>query len=327
MVTAGAAAVVAWQQRTAALTTTGRLLGTEAQRLLAQPITQATSPAISALAATGWRLAKASDAWNAIERVPLVATLARVTHDGEVRAVAFSPDGKLLATASADKTARLFSVAEGREAARVTPTVRSSKTAFSPDGKLVATASEDKTARLWSVPDGREVARVTHDGEVNAVAFSPDGKLVATASEDKTARLLAAAEGTSSVARVTQDGEVSAVAFSPDGKLVATASGDKTARLLAAAAGTRGARVAHDGAVNAVAFSPDGAAPRHRQRATGRCGCGTRPPASTVRTLDRPRRRGPGGGVQPGRPAARHRQRRRDGAAVGPGHRRARGAP
>jgi hypothetical protein len=129
-----------------AQTAIGRLLGTEAQRRLAEPITQDTSPLIAALATAGWRLGKASDAWNAMQRVPLVTTLARITHDGPVTAVAFSPDGQFLATASGD---------------------------------IGQTKGE---ARLVAVADGRERARITHDDAVRAVAFSPDGQFLATAS-------------------------------------------------------------------------------------------------------------------------------------------------
>jgi WD40 repeat protein len=74
---------------------------------------------------------------------------ARITHDGEVNAVAFSPDGQVLATASGDGTARLVAVADGRERARVTHDDTVNAVAFSPDGQSLATAS-DNTARLWS---------------------------------------------------------------------------------------------------------------------------------------------------------------------------------
>ena len=89
--------------------------------------------------------------------------LARITHDSTVWAVAFSPDGQLLATASADGTARLVAVADGRELARITHDKAVTAVAFSPDGQLLATASADDTARLVAVADGRELARVTHD--------------------------------------------------------------------------------------------------------------------------------------------------------------------
>ena len=140
-----------------------------------------------------------------------------------------SPDGKLLATASDDKTARIVAVADGRELGRITHDGAVRAVAFSPDGKLLATASWDETARIVAVADGRELARITHGGPVWAVAFSPDGKSLATASDDNTARIVAVADGRER-ARITHDGVLWEVAFSPDGKFLATASDDKTAR-------------------------------------------------------------------------------------------------
>ena len=98
-----------------------------------------------------------------MQRVPLVATLAHITHDDYVEAVAFSPDGQFLATASLDNTARLVAVADGRERARITYDAEVYAVAFSPDGQFLATASRDKTARIVTVADGREHARITHD--------------------------------------------------------------------------------------------------------------------------------------------------------------------
>jgi WD40 repeat protein len=108
-----------------------------------------------------------------------------------------SPDGKLVAPASTDKTVKLWDSATG--AARRTLEGHSNwvyAVAFSPDGKLVASASADRTVRLWDSATGS--ARRTLEGHSNyviAVAFSPDGKLVASASYDKTVRLWDSATG------------------------------------------------------------------------------------------------------------------------------------
>src|SRR5207248_2110258 len=106
---------------------------------------------------------------------PLRAVL---QHDGVVRAVAFSPDGRTIVTGSNDGTARLWVVGTSRAAGeplRHDGPVRA--VAFSPDGRTLATGSDDSTARLWQAATGRPVGEVLrHQGEVQAVVFSPDGR-------------------------------------------------------------------------------------------------------------------------------------------------------
>jgi WD40 repeat protein len=121
--------------------------------------------------------------------VPLLRhRIARLAHDGVVAAVAFSPNGTRLATASGDQTARLWEVATGRELARLAHDGSVTAVAFSPDGTRLATASLDKTARLWEAA-GRQLARLAIYGEVSDVAFSPDGAMLATAGPGPRARL------------------------------------------------------------------------------------------------------------------------------------------
>ncbi len=183
--------------------------------------------------------------------------LAALRHEGFVWAVAFSPDGRLLATGSNDHTAGIWDVTSGQRLAVLRHEDSVEAVAFSPDGRLLATRTNDHTAGIWDVTSGQRLAVLRHEYGVEAVAFSPDGRLLATGSRDSTARLWDVASG-QRLAVLPHKGDVWAVAFSPDGHLLASVSVDHTARLWDVASGQCLAVLPHEDDVWAVAFSPDG---------------------------------------------------------------------
>jgi WD40 repeat protein len=111
---------------------------------------------------------------------------ARGSHRGAVRSLAFSPDGKTLASASADFTAKLWDVATGQVRAHLQRhTGPLGAVAFSTDGKLLATAGGDLTVKLWEAASGRLLGTLRgHTGAVTCLAFAPDGRTLATGGSD-----------------------------------------------------------------------------------------------------------------------------------------------
>jgi hypothetical protein len=178
-----------------------------------------------------------------------------------VNTAAFSPDGKWIVTASADRRAQIWQASTGQPAGE--PLQHDGyvwEAGFSPDGKWVATASADGTARVWDAATGKPRGQpLRHDGVVKSVAFSRDGSWITTASTDGTGRVWDAATGQKVGEPLRHDGPVNSTVFSPDGKWVLTASADYTSRAWEAASGKPvGEPVPHDDEVLDAVFSPDG---------------------------------------------------------------------
>ena len=182
-------------------------------------------------------------------------------HTNRVQGVSWALDGRRLATASNDCTARVWDVEQGTVACVLLGHDAAVwAVAWSPDGRLLATASSDWTARLWETSTCGHIHTLHgHVGWVEGVAWSPDGRAVATASRDKTARIWDAASGQERRVLRGHEDWVRDVAWSPEGQRLATASRDGTARVWDATTGEELLALrGHRDWVRAVAWSPGG---------------------------------------------------------------------
>ena len=182
-------------------------------------------------------------------------------HTDVIWNVAWSPDGHLLASASEDKTIRLWDVASTSLLHTLTDHSGGIySVAWSLDGRLLASASEDKTVRLWDVASTSLLHTLTgHTDAVNSVAWSPDGRLFASASSDQTVRLWDASSISLLHTLTGHTGAIMSVAWSPDGRLLASASSDQTVRLWdASSASLLHTITGYSSDVNNITWSSDG---------------------------------------------------------------------
>jgi eukaryotic-like serine/threonine-protein kinase len=178
-------------------------------------------------------------------------------------ALAFSPDGRRLATVSRDNRIYVWDVASGtpRRVLNV-PTDNWAvhpRAAFHPDGRLLATGGKDGLVRLWDSGTGELVAAWRgHEGCASDVVFSPDGAVLASAGADETVRLWDATAHTPLAVLRGHAALVHRVSFSGNGRLIASASQDQTVRLWDVRTGRERAFLTHGSVIYGLAFSPDG---------------------------------------------------------------------
>lgn len=208
-----------------------------------------------------WLCATAPAGFAAVASAQAPELVVQTGHSAAVNSLAVSHDGQWLASASADRSLRLWHLDSGRELRRLRGhTLDVTAVAWSRDDRLLASGGNDGTVRLWETATGRLVATLAaHEGFVTALAFSPDGQAIVTSGTDKTIKLWhpASAQLLRTIEGLAES--VDSLAYSPDGGTLATGGVDRKLRLWDATT-WRELRVLRGGggAVSAVAFSPDG---------------------------------------------------------------------
>jgi WD40 repeat protein len=186
-------------------------------------------------------------------------TVTLIGHAGAVTSLAFSPDKTRLASGSADKTVRLWTVAN----AAAEPLVLEGHTAtvgavvFSANGADVFSGAADNNIRQWKVADGTEIRVIAgHGGAISGLRVA--GTTLVSASADATVRLWNTGTG-AAIRTLNHGAAVTAVGLAADGARIASVAADKVIKLWTAADGAAaGVLQGHAGAVTSLAFSGDG---------------------------------------------------------------------
>ncbi|MHC5775152.1 WD40 domain-containing protein [Nostoc sp.] len=181
-------------------------------------------------------------------------------HSSAVNSVVYSPNGQQLASASWDKTIKIWDVSTGQLLKSLTGDCTAvSSVAYSPNGQQLASAGYDKTIKIWDVSSGKLLKSLTgHRGWVNSVAYSPNRQQLASAGYDKTIKIWDVSTGQLLKTLTGHRVWVNSVTYSPNGQQLASA-GNKTIKIWDVSSGKLlKSLTGHCDLVRSVAYSPNG---------------------------------------------------------------------
>ncbi len=193
------------------------------------------------------------------------AAFAHEGHRAAVLSVAFSPDGRTLASGSADRTVRLWDLGRWRQG-ELFPPVRILEghgdevwsVVFTPDGKVLASGGTDGRIVVWDAASGRKLRELlAHSSAPSHLSFGANGRIIAAGGKDGTVNRWDSSDGQPMEPWHWQVGEVRSVAYSPDGRLLASGGRDGTVQLVDAITGQRLHTFRGSTFFTNVAFGPD----------------------------------------------------------------------
>ncbi len=226
------------------------------------------------LAILSMKIAPSLEAEDSLQDNIISQPIFYLHHEGGVRTLAVSPDGKYIATGTIghDNSVYIWNIQTGKELARMPLTNSVDSVKFSLDSRYLVSAGEDNTVRVWNVPTGTELFHFSKVGTIVSASFSPDGKYIAAGSiSDGAVHIWNAVNGNVVTTiypggiTISSVAQIYFIAFSPDGRYILSGgyspyqySNQSLLGLWDVISGNEIVQFEYSGAVSSGAFSPDG---------------------------------------------------------------------